>query len=330
MASTSVAPIHGLAMLQAASIALGDHNCSPTATSYTHPHHHRMTDSRPCHDLTTTPKSDESIVNVPSRNSTHHHHHRNDIMHSTTTISNSNQHHQHHHQYPQSTSTPPPPPDSSPLRYQYQAHSPRPHHHHHTSPASSSSLSALLNPAPLSIAASLPAGFVLGKDGKIKKKRGRKPTPGLSDEDRRKARLLKNRRTAEISRRRKLAQLNKLAEERDCAQQSVEQLRSVNEHLLCKLAAAMGMTKGELAEKDEIIALAVSLQRGNGGDVKKKQERDEEEEEEEEEEENDDHGSNHFDVSAAGSVIDSDEEGTCNGGTTSTSPGIPHHAYAKS
>lgn len=119
----------------------------------------------------------------------------------------------------------------------------------------SSSLSALLNPAPPNAPPVLPVGFVLGKDGKIKKKRGRKPTPGLSEEDRRQARLLKNRRTAETSRRRKLALLNQLTTERDEAKQVADQLRRHNEYLTARLAEALKTTVDELLKDEPAIAL---------------------------------------------------------------------------
>lgn len=99
------------------------------------------------------------------------------------------------------------------------------------------SVRALLNPAP-TLAAALPAGYVLGKDGNIRKKRGRKPTPGLSDDDRRLARLLKNRRTAEASRRRKLALLVRLTTERDDARATAAHLQKENARLAAALAAA--------------------------------------------------------------------------------------------
>lgn len=120
---------------------------------------------------------------------------------------------------------------------------------------SSSSLNALLNPAPPNAPPVLPVGFVLGKDGKIKKKRGRKPTPGLTDEDRRQARLLKNRRTAETSRRRKLALLNQLTSERDEAKQVANQLRRQNEFLTAKLAEALKTTVDQLLKEEPAIAM---------------------------------------------------------------------------
>lgn len=97
---------------------------------------------------------------------------------------------------------------------------------------------------------------MLGKDGKIKKKRGRKPTPGLSDEDRRKARLLKNRRTAEISRRRKLAQLNKLTEQRDSATNLVAQLSTSNLYLIEKVAALSGLSVEQVLQGDDALSHA--------------------------------------------------------------------------
>lgn len=111
-------------------------------------------------------------------------------------------------------------------------------------------LSALLNPTPAGAPAPLPAGFVLGKDGKLKKKRGRKPAPGLTDEDRRQARLLKNRRTAEISRRRKLALLNQLTDERDRAQADASLLRQHNQYLIERLARALGLSVEALLNKE--------------------------------------------------------------------------------
>lgn len=106
-------------------------------------------------------------------------------------------------------------------------------------------LSALLNPVPTTTSP-IPVGYVLGKDGKIKKKRGRKPTPGLSEEDRRQARLLKNRRTAETSRRRKLALLNRLTTERDVAKQHVQQLKQINQLLISRLAKTLGKSVEQL------------------------------------------------------------------------------------
>lgn len=102
------------------------------------------------------------------------------------------------------------------------------------------SVSQLLNPAPCSPAPSpsspeVPDGFVLGKDGRVRKKRGRKPTPGLSDADRRQARLLKNRRTAEVSRRRKLAHLTQLTAQRDEAADLVRRLVAAHDALAAKL-----------------------------------------------------------------------------------------------
>eukprot|EP00177_Eucheuma_denticulatum_P005979 GFKZ01010902.1.p2 GENE.GFKZ01010902.1~~GFKZ01010902.1.p2 ORF type:complete len:194 (-),score=28.37 GFKZ01010902.1:92-673(-) len=119
----------------------------------------------------------------------------------------------------------------------------------------SSSLSALLNPAPPNAPPVLPDGFVLGKDGKIKKKRGRKPTPGLTEEDRRQARLLKNRRTAETSRKRKLALLHRLTSERDEAKQVADQLRKHNEYLTARLAEALKTTVDDLLKHEPAIAM---------------------------------------------------------------------------
>lgn len=79
-----------------------------------------------------------------------------------------------------------------------------------------------------------------GKGGdkveKTNKKRGRKPTPGLSEEDRKQARLLKNRRTAEMSRRRKLLYLQTLQHERDGAVAENKRLHAENEALRARLA----------------------------------------------------------------------------------------------
>ncbi len=68
------------------------------------------------------------------------------------------------------------------------------------------------------------------------KKRGRKPTPGMTEEDRKRARLLKNRRTAENSRRRKLVYLQNLRSERDDAVAECERLRADNSRLRALLA----------------------------------------------------------------------------------------------
>lgn len=114
---------------------------------------------------------------------------------------------------------------------------------------SCTSVSALLNPAPPDIAAALPPGFTLGEDGKVRKKRGRKPTPGLTDEDRRQARLLKNRRTAETSRRRKLALMKTLTSERDQAVQIADKLKKHNAYLLDRLAKALGTSVSELVDE---------------------------------------------------------------------------------
>lgn len=74
-------------------------------------------------------------------------------------------------------------------------------------------------------------------DSPAPKKRGRKPTPGMTEEDRRQARLLKNRRTAEISRRRKLIYLQNLRSERDDAVAECERLRADNSRLRAMLAS---------------------------------------------------------------------------------------------
>lgn len=163
-------------------------------------------------------------------------------------------------------------------------------HHHHPSTLHTSSLSALLNPVPLGIAASLPSGFVLGKDGKIKKKRGRKPTPGLSDEDRRNARLLKNRRTAELSRRRKLLQLEQLTEQRDHAKQFTKQLKSSNQYLINKLAKVLNISVDALIQSDPTIAANIQRQQQHDDDLF-----------------NCSHHS-HSDISHPGSVVDSDDD----------------------
>lgn len=118
-----------------------------------------------------------------------------------------------------------------------------------------SSLSALLNPESTSNPSTLPAGYVFGKDGKIKKKRGRKPTPGLTDEDRRQARLLKNRRTAESSRRRKLALLNQLTAEREEAKLVADRLRKHNDYLTLRLAEALNTTVNDLLRDEPSIAM---------------------------------------------------------------------------
>lgn len=117
------------------------------------------------------------------------------------------------------------------------------------------SLNILLNPAPSDIGDTLPQGFVLGKDGKIKKKRGRKPTPGLTDEGRRQARLLKNRRTAEVSRRRKLALLHQLTSERDEARNALQAQLTANGYLTRRLADALGMSVDSLCRADPLVGL---------------------------------------------------------------------------
>lgn len=83
---------------------------------------------------------------------------------------------------------------------------------------------------------------------KTNKKRGRKPTPGLSEEERKQARLLKNRRTAEMSRRRKLQHLQTLQHERDCAVAENARLRAENAALRARLAGiepAVSCTESE-------------------------------------------------------------------------------------
>lgn len=88
----------------------------------------------------------------------------------------------------------------------------------------------------------------------MKKKRGRKPTPGLTDEDRRHARLLKNRRTAESSRRRKLAVLNQLTVERDEARLVVDRLKKHNDYLIERLAEVLHTTVRDLLRDEPSIA----------------------------------------------------------------------------
>lgn len=65
----------------------------------------------------------------------------------------------------------------------------------------------------------------------VKKKRGRKPTPGMTEEERKRARLLKNRRTAEMSRRRKNLYIQTLTSQRDTALAECERLRADNRRL---------------------------------------------------------------------------------------------------
>ena len=66
------------------------------------------------------------------------------------------------------------------------------------------------------------------------KKRGSKATLGLSDEDRRQARLLRNRCTTDRSRRRTLALLCDLTKQRDRACRVADRLRSYKDALLCR------------------------------------------------------------------------------------------------
>lgn len=127
---------------------------------------------------------------------------------------------------------------------------------------SATSVRALLNPAPFvpeETAPSDPCPQVLGKDGKVKKKRGRKPTPGLTEEDRRQARLLKNRRTAEMSRKRKVALLNTLTEERDEYKRISRSLQSCNDYLINRLASALGISTDSLIKDDPNIAKSQSV-----------------------------------------------------------------------
>ncbi|PXF49513.1 hypothetical protein BWQ96_00583 [Gracilariopsis chorda] len=111
-------------------------------------------------------------------------------------------------------------------------------------------LSALLNPMPPAAQITPPPGFVFGKDGKLKKKRGRKPTPGLSDEQRRQARLLKNRRTAETSRRRKIALMKRLSAERDEARDAALKMAHLISRLHQRLAQQMNLSVNKLLEKE--------------------------------------------------------------------------------
>lgn len=133
----------------------------------------------------------------------------------------------------------------------------------HVTTCNSSSVTALLNPLPTvaqnNAADTVPHGFVVGKDGKIKKKRGRKPTPGLTDEDRRQARLLKNRRTAETSRRRKLALLNRLTEERNEAKKMAQYLQDCNEYLVQRLANVIGVSVASLTKNDPKIGACSNI-----------------------------------------------------------------------
>lgn len=95
-----------------------------------------------------------------------------------------------------------------------------------------------------------PPGFVLGKDGTLKKKRGRKPTPGLSEEQRRQARLLKNRRTAETSRRRKIALMKRLSVERDEAHDVALKMAHLISRLHQRLAQQMNLPVNKLLEDE--------------------------------------------------------------------------------
>ncbi|KAI0562716.1 hypothetical protein FGB62_55g043 [Gracilaria domingensis] len=156
-----------------------------------------------------------------------------------------------------------------------------------------------------------PPGFVIGKDGKLRKKRGRKPTPGLSDEQRRQARLLKNRRTAETSRRRKIALMKRLAIERDDAQRTALKMGTLIHILHERLAAEMKVSVNKMLEREPWFKapewpkpLAEQDQRascsaaGAQGRVSPEQ----------------------SDVSRAPSVAESEEEGSaCNAATTTAS-----------
>lgn len=187
-------PCHGLAMLQAASLALARIPPSTTTTAPTSTHTLAITHP-PLSPVSSAPSTHPShppiITNSPSYTSSH--------------------------------------PSLSPV-----------------------SLPALLNPLPVNTL-TIPPGHVLGKDGKLKKKRGRKPTPGLTEEDRRQARLLKNRRTAEISRRRKLALMNQLTTQRDVAIAKANALQSHSHFLLSKLATASGMSVEQLVRDDPTL-----------------------------------------------------------------------------
>lgn len=100
-------------------------------------------------------------------------------------------------------------------------------------------------------------GFVIGKDGKNKKKRGRKPKPGLTDEDRRQARLLKNRRTAESSRRRKAEQLQQIRTERDEARAVCARLQIENDRLRSHIQAALA--RGRADTQNRVPGMRTSL-----------------------------------------------------------------------
>ena len=77
----------------------------------------------------------------------------------------------------------------------------------------------------------------------------------MTDEDRRQARLLKNRKTAETSRRRKIALMNRLTSERDEAKLVAEKLRKHNDYLTSRLAKALGCSVEELLKNEPAIAL---------------------------------------------------------------------------
>ncbi|KAJ8905887.1 hypothetical protein NDN08_002390 [Rhodosorus marinus] len=59
-----------------------------------------------------------------------------------------------------------------------------------------------------------------------RRKRGRRPTPGMTPEERRTHRLMKNRRTAEISRQRKLEQTKSLQLENESLKKEVSELKA--------------------------------------------------------------------------------------------------------
>lgn len=86
---------------------------------------------------------------------------------------------------------------------------------------------------------------------KVKKKRGRKPTPGLTEEDRRQARLLKNRRTAEMSRRRKMQYVHDLKAECESFKGLCAKLQRENDALRAQLAKCVvnGFDIGNGAER---------------------------------------------------------------------------------